>query len=114
MRRSCSDSNVPFWAGSSSKPKVKSPKDLNSTFGYPYINPLIGPKILLLAEVDAPPEDLVFHKFYKMNRTRDLNQTMNEDDEDLLRNVDSAEVDAPSDTAEGDDFGTINDWEMMT
>ncbi|KAJ6985489.1 hypothetical protein NC653_023437 [Populus alba x Populus x berolinensis] len=42
-------------------------------------------------------------------RTRDLNQAMNEDDEDLLRNVDSAEVDAPSDTAEGDDFGTIND-----
>ncbi|KAG6762813.1 hypothetical protein NC652_023748 [Populus alba x Populus x berolinensis] len=81
MRRSCSDSNVPFWAGSSSKPKVKSPKDLNSTFGYPY----------------------------KMNRTHDLNQAMNEDDEDLLRNVDSAEVDAPSDTAEGDDFGTIND-----
>jgi len=39
---------------------------------------------------------------------------MNEDDEDLLRNVDIAEVDAPSDTAEGEDFGTINDWEMMT
>lgn len=34
---------------------------------------------------------------------------MNEDDEDLLRNVDIAEVDAPSDTAEGEDFGTIND-----
>lgn len=49
-----------------------------------------------------------------MNRTHDLNQAMNEDDEDLLRNVDSAEVDAPSDTAEGDDFGTINDREMMT
>lgn len=43
-----------------------------------------------------------------------MNQAMNEDDEDLLRNVDSAEVDAPSDTVEGDDFGTINDWEMMT
>jgi hypothetical protein len=44
-----------------------------------------------------------------MNRTHDLNQAMNEDDEDLLRNVDIAEVDAPSDTAEGEDFGTIND-----
>ncbi|KAL3580618.1 hypothetical protein D5086_018453 [Populus alba] len=100
MRRSCSDSNVPFWAGSSSKPKVKSPKDLNSTFGYPYLEPNKAAEELF----DVDDDDEV-----KMNRTRDLNQAMNEDDEDLLRNVDSAEVDAPSDTAEGDDFGTIND-----
>ncbi|KAK3220621.1 hypothetical protein Dsin_014591 [Dipteronia sinensis] len=34
-------------------------------------NHLIGPEILSLAEIDVPPEDLVFHKFYmnKMNST---------------------------------------------
>ncbi|KAF9689828.1 hypothetical protein SADUNF_Sadunf01G0133100 [Salix dunnii] len=33
---------------------------------------LIGPEILSLAEVDVPPEDLVFHKFYvnKMNTSK--------------------------------------------
>ncbi|XP_050227824.1 protein SLOW WALKER 2 [Mercurialis annua] len=35
-------------------------------------NHLIGPEILSLAEVDVPPEDFVFHKFYvnKMNSTK--------------------------------------------
>ncbi|XP_059456216.1 protein SLOW WALKER 2 [Corylus avellana] len=35
-------------------------------------NLLIGPEILSLAEVDVPPEDLVFHKFYvnKMNSSK--------------------------------------------
>ncbi|KAK2653698.1 hypothetical protein Ddye_013554 [Dipteronia dyeriana] len=35
-------------------------------------NHLIGPEILSLAEIDVPPEDLVFHKFYmnKMNSTK--------------------------------------------
>ncbi|KAI9119728.1 hypothetical protein K1719_009117 [Acacia pycnantha] len=35
-------------------------------------NHLIGPEILSLAEVDVPPEDLVFHKFYtnKMNSSK--------------------------------------------
>lgn len=35
-------------------------------------NHLIGSEILSLAEVDVPPEDLVFHKFYmnKMNSTK--------------------------------------------
>ncbi|KAJ8756145.1 hypothetical protein K2173_024692 [Erythroxylum novogranatense] len=35
-------------------------------------NHLIGPEILSLAEVDVPPEDLVFHKFYvnKMNTAK--------------------------------------------
>ncbi|XP_062154243.1 protein SLOW WALKER 2 [Alnus glutinosa] len=35
-------------------------------------NLLIGPEILSLAEIDVPPEDLVFHKFYvnKMNSSK--------------------------------------------
>ncbi|PIA53742.1 hypothetical protein AQUCO_00900373v1 [Aquilegia coerulea] len=35
-------------------------------------NHLIGPEILALADVDVPPEDLVFHKFYtnKMNSSK--------------------------------------------
>lgn len=121
-------------------------------------NLLIGPEILSLAEVDVPPEDLVFHKFYvnKMNSSKkpkkkkkkaaeeesgedlygvdggdesdneeienmldstnlsieadgdydydDLDHVANEDDEDLVGNVSDAETDAPSDTAEGEDF----------
>ncbi|KAJ6385867.1 hypothetical protein OIU77_028938 [Salix suchowensis] len=45
----------------------------------------------------------------KMSRSHDLNRAMNENDDDLLRNVDNAEVDVPSFTAEGEDFDTIND-----
>lgn len=44
-----------------------------------------------------------------MSRSHDLNRAMNENDDDLLRNVDNAEVDVPSFTAEGEDFDTIND-----
>ncbi|KAJ6711859.1 CCAAT-BINDING FACTOR-RELATED [Salix purpurea] len=100
---------------------------------------LIGPEILSLAEVDVPPEDLVFHKFYvnKMNTSKpkkkkkkkalldsanlshgaeneydydDLDQVVNEDDEDL---VDDVEVDALSDT-EGEDFDTNADSDNDT
>lgn len=127
-------------------------------------NLLIGSEILSLAEVDVPPEDLVFHKFYvnKMDSSKkpkkkkkkaaeeesgedlyevdggvdggdesdneeienmldstslsieadgdydydDLDQVANEDDEDLVGNVSDAEMDAPSDIAEGEDFDT--------
>ncbi|CAK7356462.1 unnamed protein product [Dovyalis caffra] len=127
---------------------------------------LIGSEILSLAEVDVPPEDLVFHKFYvnKMNTSKpkkkkkkkaaeeaaedlfdvgdgddevvgddesdneeiddlldsanltleaeneydydDLDQIVDEDDDDLVRNVDDAEEDA---TTDGEDFDTIVD-----
>ncbi|KAJ6409715.1 hypothetical protein OIU84_009253 [Salix udensis] len=50
-----------------------------------------------------------FYKNLKMSRSHDLNRAMNENDDDLLRNVDNAEVDVPSFTAEGEDFDTIND-----
>ncbi|KAJ0006992.1 hypothetical protein Pint_29299 [Pistacia integerrima] len=125
---------------------------------------LIGPEILSLGEMDVPPEDLVFHKFYmnKMNSTKkpkkkkkkgaedemadelldggvgdddsdneeienildssnpsleadgdydydDLDQVANEDDEDLVGDVSDAEIDAPSDIAEGEDFDAIAD-----
>lgn len=49
---------------------------------------MIGPKILSLAEVDAPPEDLVFHKFYvnKMktfqSQIRQLKNCFDVDDDD--------------------------------
>ncbi|KAK9282464.1 hypothetical protein L1049_005382 [Liquidambar formosana] len=122
-------------------------------------NHLIGAEILSLAEVDVPPEDFVFHKFYmnKMNSSKkpkkkkkkigaedeaaeelfevgagdesddeeietmldsvdpsleidgdydydDLDQVANEDDDDLVSNLSDAEMDIPSDIAEGDDF----------
>ncbi|GAV61402.1 CBF domain-containing protein [Cephalotus follicularis] len=133
-------------------------------------NQLIGPEILSLAEVDVPPEDFVFHKFYvnKMNSSKkpkkkikkkgteedmaaeelyavddgevdgsdesdneeidnmldsanlsleadgdydydDLDQVANEDDNDLVGDVSDAEMDAPSDIAEGEDFDAITD-----
>ncbi|GFZ04314.1 CCAAT-binding factor [Actinidia rufa] len=94
-------------------------------------NQLIGPEILSLAEMDVPPEDLVFHKFY-MNKMSDdesdneeienmldsanpsleaggdydyddLDQVAIEDDDDLVGNVSDEEIDVPSDIAEGED-----------
>ncbi|KAL6958226.1 auxilin-like clathrin-binding protein required for normal clathrin function [Sarracenia purpurea var. burkii] len=46
------------WHGGS---QIEPSKKLDMT------NQLIGPEILSLAEMDVPPEDLVFHKFY-MNK----------------------------------------------
>ncbi|XP_038681839.1 CCAAT/enhancer-binding protein zeta [Tripterygium wilfordii] len=130
-------------------------------------NHLLGPEILSLAEMDVPPEDLVFHKFYtnKMNSTKklkkkkkkeaeeeeaaeefvgmdggdvsddeeidnmldstdlsfeeangeydydDLDKMADDDDEELVGDVSDAEMDIPSDTAEGSegDFEAIPD-----
>ncbi|AES94857.2 putative CCAAT-binding factor [Medicago truncatula] len=48
------------WHGGSQIEPIKQ-MDLN--------NLLVGPEILSLAEVDVPPEDLVFHKFYTIKKS---------------------------------------------
>lgn len=62
-------------------------------------NNLIGPEILSLAEVDVPPEDLVFHKFYvnkmtssKKPKKKKKKGAEEEAAEDLFE-VDGVEVD---------------------
>lgn len=126
---------------------------------------LIGQEILSLAEVDVPPEDLVFHKFYmnKLNTTKkpkkkkkkkgaedeaaeelfdvngddydeesdneeidnmldstdlslegdgdydydDLDKVADADDDDLVGDASDTEMDAPSDSVEGEDFDAV-------
>ncbi|KAJ1407043.1 CCAAT-binding factor [Sesbania bispinosa] len=60
-------------------------------------NHLIGSEILSLAEVDVPPEDLVFHKFYtnKMSSSKPKKKKRSADEEaaEELFDVDDGEVD---------------------
>lgn len=74
-------------------------------------NHLIGPEILSLAEVDVPPEDLVFHKFYtnKMKSTKSKKKkkkSADEEDAEELYDVDDGEVEGgdESDNEEIDDL----------
>ncbi|KAE9615304.1 putative CCAAT-binding factor [Lupinus albus] len=73
---------------------------------------MIGSEMLLLAEEDVPPEDLVFHKFYtnKMNslskQKKKKKKTANEEDAEDLFDVDGGGVD-------GDDESDNEEIENM-
>ncbi|KAJ4837547.1 hypothetical protein Tsubulata_028098, partial [Turnera subulata] len=63
-------------------------------------NHLIGPEILSLAEMDVPPEDLVFHKFY-MNK-------MNDPKPKKKKKKKVAEEEAAEDFLDADDGGQLS------
>ncbi|KAL5822285.1 hypothetical protein ACOSQ3_020193 [Xanthoceras sorbifolium] len=78
-------------------------------------NHLIGPEILSLAEVDVPPEDLVFHKFYinKMNSTKKSKKKKKKKAAEDEAAEELFDVDGGGDDVEGGDESDNEEIENM-